>query len=84
MNSVAEDLKFTVETESEEDFENKRIQTLDFEAWFDENEGVVKHNAFEKKMQTLLVIMERSAMGNQQKHSTLANNLVIRIQPEEG
>ena len=30
-------------------------------------------------MQTKLVIMERSAMGNQQMHSILANDLVRRL-----
>ena len=43
MNSVAEDLTFAVE--SQEEFENTRLQTLDFEAWLDEDEGIVKHNA---------------------------------------
>jgi hypothetical protein len=77
MNSVAEDMEFTVETE--EDFANKRLQTLDFEAWFDVQEGVVKHDFFEKPMRTSLVVMERSAMGLQQKHSILANDLVRRL-----
>ena len=77
MNSVAEDLTFTVETE--EDFENGRLQTLDFEMWFDVQEGVIKHSFFEKKMQTPLVIMERSAMGIQQKYSISANDLVRRL-----
>ena len=65
--------------ESEEDFPNKRLQTLDFEAWYDAQEGAIKHSFFEKSMQTNLVIMERSAMGNQQKHSVLANDLVRRL-----
>jgi hypothetical protein len=63
-------MTFTVE--SEEDFENGGLQTLDFEAWFDVQEGVVKHHFFEKKMRTPLVIMERSAMSTQQKYSILA------------
>ena len=42
MNSIAEDLEFTLEIE--EDFENGRIPTLDFENWFDIQEGVIKHN----------------------------------------
>ena len=67
MNSVAEDLEFTVETE--EDFANKRLQTLDFKAWFDVQEGIVKHDFFEKPMRPPLVVMERSAMDIQQKHS---------------
>ena len=77
MNSIEEDMQFTVE--SEEDFENGRLQTLDFEAWFDAQEGVVKHHFFEKKMRTPLVIMERSAMSTKQKYSILANDLVRRL-----
>ena len=60
MNSVNPDLQFTVE--SEEDFENGRIQTLDFEIKVGDD-GLVEHNFFEKSMQTKLVTMERSAMG---------------------
>ena len=77
MNSVAEDLTFT--GESDEDFPNRRLQTLDFEAWYDKQEGVIKHSFFEKSMQTSLVIMERSAMGTQQKYSILGNDLVRRL-----
>ena len=77
MNSIEDDLTFTVETQ--EDFVNKRVQTLDFETWFDAQEGVVRHSFFEKEMRTPLVIMERSALGNQQKHSILANDLVRRL-----
>ena len=76
MNSVNPDLQFTVE--SEEDFANGRIQTLDFEIKVGED-GLVEHSFFEKSMQTKLVTMERSAMGAQQKHAILANDLVRRL-----
>ena len=76
MNSINPDLQFTVE--SEEDFENGRIQTLDFEIKAAED-GMIEHSFFEKPMQTQLVTMERSAMGAQQKHAILSNDLVRRL-----
>ena len=76
MNSVNPDLQFTVEPE--EDFSNGRIQTLDFEIKATED-GTIIHGFFEKPMQTNLVTMERSAMGCQQKHAILSNDLVRRL-----
>ena len=76
MNSVNPDLQFTVE--SDEDFANGRIQTLDFEMKAAED-GNIEHSFFEKPMQTSLVTMERSAMGSQQKHAILSNDLVRRL-----
>ena len=76
MDTVNPDLKFTVE--SEEDFDNKRLQTLDFETWTNPD-GSISHSFFEKSMQTPLVTMERSAMGSQQKHAILANDLIRRL-----
>ena len=76
MNSISPDLQFTVE--SEEDFENGRIQTLDFEIKAADT-GNIEHSFFEKPMQTPLVTMERSAMGAQQKHAILSNDLVRRL-----
>ena len=61
MNSINPDLQFT--TETEEDFANKRLQTLDFETWCNED-GLISHSFFEKRMQTPLVTMERSAMAS--------------------
>ena len=76
MNSINPDLQFTVE--SEEDFANGRIQTLDFEIKALQD-GSIEHSFFEKPMQTPLVTMERSAMGAQQVHAILANDLVRRL-----
>ena len=76
MNSINPDLQFTIE--SEEDFANGRIQTLDFEMKVAEN-GNIDHSFFEKPMQTTLVTMARSAMGSQQKHAILSNDLVRRL-----
>ena len=76
MNSINPDLQFTIE--SEEDFANGRIQTLDFEIKATDT-GNIEHSFFEKPMQTHLVTMERSAMGAQQKHAILSNDLVRRL-----
>ena len=45
--SIEDDLTVTVE--SEEDFENGCLQTLDFELWLDVQEGVVKQSFLEKR-----------------------------------
>ena len=76
MNGINPDLQFTVE--SEEDFPNKRLQTLDFETWT-QPDGTISHSFFEKSMQTPYVTMERSAMSSQQKHAILANDLIRRL-----
>ena len=65
-------------TYHEEDFPNGRLQTLDFETWTG-NDGIISHSFFKKSMQKPLVTMERSAMGAQQKHSILANDLIRRL-----
>ena len=46
MNSINSDLKFTVETQ--EEFENNRMPTLDFEIWQDED-GIVQHMYYQDK-----------------------------------
>jgi hypothetical protein len=76
INQINPDIKFTVE--SEEDFANNRLQTLDFETWANPD-GTISHSFFEKTMQTPLVTMERSAMGAHQKHAILANDLIRRL-----
>ena len=75
MNNINEDLVFT--TESQEDFNNERLPTLDFQMWMEENK--IKHTYFQKPMRTPLVIMERSAMSSQQKFSILGNELCRRM-----
>ena len=75
MNSINKDLKFTVETQ--EDFENERLPTLDFEMWLQGDK--IHHSYFQKDMRTPLVIMERSGMATQQKFKILANDLNRRL-----
>jgi hypothetical protein len=75
MNSLNEDLVFTVEVAS--DFPDKRLPTLDFFLW--PEEWGLNHSFFQKSMRTPYVTMRRSAMGDQQKYSILANDLVRRL-----
>ena len=76
MNSINPDLEFTVETE--DDFENKRLPTLDFEIWQDQN-GALKHMYYQKNMKTPLVVMARSGMANKQQIQILANEVTRRL-----
>ena len=65
MEAINEDLKFT--TETQEEFCNERLPTLDFEVWLGEDLKVC-HSYYQKPMKTPFVIMERSAMSNHQKY----------------
>ena len=76
MNSVNPDLKFT--TETQEDFPNERLPTLDFEMWINQDNKVT-HSYFQKEMKTSMVIMERSAMAKHQKFQILRNELSRRL-----
>ena len=75
MNSVNEDLVFTVEVCS--DFPDHKLPTLDFLLW-PEWWGL-NHSFFQKSMRTPYLTMKRSAMSDQQKYSILANDLVRRL-----
>ena len=76
MNAINDDLEFTVECE--DDFEDKKLPTLDFQIWQDKN-GVVNHTYYQKPMKTPLIIMARSATPNQQKIQILSNELTRRL-----
>ena len=76
MNSVNEDLEFTVE--SQEEYENERLPTLDFAIW-QEDMGTLNHSYFQKDMKSPYVIMSRSAMATQQKIQILSNEVTRRI-----
>ena len=64
MNSNNQDLDFTVVCQ--EDFQNERLPTLDFSLW-QEKSRELNHSYFQKEMKTRFVVMNRSAMGTQQK-----------------
>ena len=76
MNSINKDLEFTVE--SQEEFENEQLPTLDFSLWINEK-GELNHTYYQKPMKTPLVLMARSAMSSQQKVQILSNELTRRI-----
>ena len=73
LNSVNKDLKFTCEIE--EEFQNQRLPTLDFELWLDQD-GLIQHHYYQKPMKTPFIVMKRSAMAQQQKFSILTNELI--------
>ena len=60
MNSINDDLRFT--TEIVEEFDDKKLPTLDFKLWLEED-NELNHTFFEKSMKTQLVIPKRSAMA---------------------
>ena len=75
MNAINPDLVFTMEIP--EDFPLCRLPTLDFLMWLEGWGG--NHTYFEKAMKTPFLLMQRSAMGEQQKSSILSNELVRRL-----
>ena len=76
MNMINSDLKFT--TESERDFENKRLPTLSFEMW--SNFGGISHSYYEKKMRSQVLTMKRSSQPENSKFSILVNELNRRFE----
>ena len=76
MNSINEDLEFTVETEDE--FEDKKLPTLDFSIW-QEPDGQINHTYYQKSIKTPYVIMANSAVSKQQLIQILSNETTRRI-----
>ena len=76
MNSINKDLRFT--TEVADEFEDKKLPTLDFKLWL-ENDNEINHTFYEKSMKTQLVIPKRSAMSMKQKMSINSNDLNRRL-----
>ena len=80
MNAVNPNLKFTVETAH--DFPDQRLATLDFAV--EEVRGIIHYTYFQKSMKTPLVLMAKSAMGEQQKYSIMTNELIRRMSNVRG
>ena len=76
MNSINEDLEFTVECE--DDYPDKKLPTLDFKIW-QEADGKVNHTYYQKPMKTPFMVMSRSAAPKQQKFQVLSNELTRRL-----
>ena len=76
MNSISDDLEFTMELCS--DFQDNKLPTLSF-ALFAGKNGL-RHTYFEKSMRNQILVMERSAIGRQQIMSIMSNELVRRLE----
>ena len=71
MNSINVDLQFTSETEKE--FDKKRLPTLSFEIW--STEIGIRHSYFEKSMRSQMLTMSESSQPENAKFSILVNEL---------
>ena len=86
MDSVFQNIKF--ETELEQDFEEKKLPTLDLEIWFEEREErkevegrrKIIYRFYEKPMNTPYSIMKASAMPEGGKIASLSQDVVRRMQ----
>ena len=76
MNSVNEDLDFTMETHL--DFPDKRLPTLSFSLW--PGQRCIHHSYYEKEMRNQLLVVERTAMGKHSIMSIMSNELMRRLQ----
>ena len=76
MNSINKNLQFTVE--SEDDYEDKKLPTLDFKIW-QEKDGKINHTYYQKEMKSPYLIMARSAAPQTQKIQILSNELTRRL-----
>ena len=76
MNDINEGLNFTTETES--DFENRRLPSLSFDIWSGENGK--RHSYYEKPMRSQILTMERSSQAENSKFSILVNELSRRFE----
>ena len=75
MNSIYSNLNFEMETEDM--FENKRLPTLDFACWVDNNK--IYYSFFQKPMARKTVINKKSALSERTKVSSLSQELIRRM-----
>ena len=81
MDSINPDLVFEIELE--EDFEGNKLPTLDTSLWIERNVGAppeLRFEFFEKPMNNKYCMLERSAMAEKAKMSSLSQDLVRRMQ----
>ena len=80
MNSIFPNIKFTVEVE--EDFDNKRLPTLDTAIWIENSEkgNFLKYSFYEKPMKNPYCVMKSSAMSEKSKIQILSQDLIRRMQ----
>ena len=79
MNSVSDDLEFTIEKES--DFENNRLPTLGFELW--STKECIRHSYYEKPMRSQVLTEKRSSQAENQKFAILTNELHRSLQMKD-
>ena len=82
MNSVYKNIQFT--REICQDFRNGRLPTLDFTLWIEQGEGEktgdrVHYSFYEKELGSKFCIMEKGAMSEQMKRSTLSQEVIRRM-----
>ena len=85
MNSVFNHIRFTSEVPG--DFENNRLPTLDFSMWIgkdhiqegENKNGKIIYNFYEKEINSKFCVMERTAMSENSKTSTLSQDLIRRM-----
>ena len=74
MNSIIYFLNLTIEIE--DDFDDRKLPTLDVKIWY--QDGRVLHEHYEKEMKSNLVLEQRSALSENTKVSSLSQE-VVRI-----
>ena len=77
MNSILENINFTMEIP--EDFEGEKLPTLDFKMWV-EDKKEIRYSFYEKEVNTPYCIMEKSAMAERSKISSLSQDVIRRLQ----
>ena len=76
MNSICEDIEFTMELSS--DFGDNKLPTLSFSLYA--NDMGIMHTYFEKQMKNQTLVVERSALGRQQIMNIMSNELIRRLE----
>ena len=76
MNSIDDNLEFTMETHK--DFANLRLPTLDTEIWV-RKDGVILYSFFEKGVSAKEVMRQNTALSENTKVSSLAQDLIRRM-----
>ena len=76
MNDINPDLTFTAEVE--DDYEDRRLPTLDFSLWIKKG-GEISHSYYEKDMKSQIMLERDSAMSTKQKITIQANELTRRL-----
>ena len=90
MNSIYRNIQFV--REIPEDFDDKKLPTLDFKMWLDDatsenterddSKKNIKYTFFEKPMASPFSVMEKSALPDNSKTATLAQELVRNPLPK--